>query len=174
LETLEQQHLEYGQYYYYFLAGKPRLGDCYTPSRVIHSRQKLKPRESAAGLSREKMKYSRNMTLKEVISSCLVVSLGLILIIHFTLFWIYGGVFIYEHNKIILALETIMSIGIIGFGIERLISTSLRKENQEASVSLSGKAQKQVNAEYLIPVKHPPEVDYKQERRQTPQPVLQR
>jgi hypothetical protein len=120
------------------------------------------------------MKYSRNMTLKEVISSCLVVALGLILIIHFTLFWIYGGVFIYEHNKIILALETLMSIGIIGFGIERLISTSLRKENKEAAISLSSRAQKQVNAEYLIPAKHTPEADYKQERRQTPQPVLQR
>jgi hypothetical protein len=117
------------------------------------------------------MKYSKNMTLKEIMAYCLVVALGLILIIHFTLFWIYGGVFIYEHNKIILALETLMSIGIIGFGIERLISTSVRKENKEPAVSLGNKAQKQVNTEYLIPPKHD---SYKQERRQAPQPILQR
>lgn len=120
------------------------------------------------------MRDSRNMTLKEIMAYCLVVALGLILIIHFTLFWIYGGVFIYEHNKIILALETIMSIGIIGFGIERLISTSIRKENKEPAVSLVNKAQKQVNTEYLIPSKHPPEADYRQERRQAPQPLMQR
>ena len=102
---------------------------------------------------------------------CLVVALGLILIIHFTLFWIYGGVFIYEHNKIILTLETIMSIGIIGFGIERIISTSVRKENKEPAVSLSNKAQKQVDTEYLIP---PKQDSYQPERRQTPHPILQR
>ena len=104
-------------------------------------------------------------------ASCLVVALGLILIIHFTLFWIYGGVFIYESNKIILALETLMSIGIIGFGFERLISVSVRKEHKEAAVSLSNKTQKQVNSEYLTT---PKQDSYKQERRQSPQPILQR
>jgi hypothetical protein len=111
------------------------------------------------------------MTLKEIMAYCLVVALGLILIIHFTLFWIYGGVFIYEHNKIILALETIMSIGIICFGIERLISTSIRKGNKEAAVSLSNKAQEQVTAEYLVP---PEQDSHKHERRPEPQPMLQR
>lgn len=93
---------------------------------------------------------------------CLVLALGLILIIHFTLFWLYGGVFIYEHNKIILALETLMSIGIIGFGIERLISMSIRKENKQTAASFSPKAQKQLNQD-----------SHKQERRQAPQPLLQ-
>jgi hypothetical protein len=117
------------------------------------------------------MKSSRNMTLKEVISSCLVVALGLILIIHFTLFWMYGGVFIYEHNKIILALETLMSVGIIGFGIERLISNSIRKETGEsATLNFGSKAQKQVNTEYLVQSK---QESYKQEKRQTPQPILE-
>jgi hypothetical protein len=119
----------------------------------------------------ENMKDSRNMTLKEIMAYCLVLALGLILIIHFTLFWFYGGVFIYEHNKVILALETLMSIGIIGFGIERLISASVRKENKEAAVSFSNKAQKQVNTEYIIP---PKKDSYKQERRRAPQPILQR
>ncbi len=101
------------------------------------------------------------MTLKEIIAYCLVVALGLILIIHFTLFWIYGGVFIYEHNKIILALETVMSVGIIGFGFERLISTSVKKYNKEASAVSTAKVKKQDSADH-------------KERRQVPQPLLQR
>jgi hypothetical protein len=100
------------------------------------------------------------MTLKEVIAYCLVVALGLILIIHFILFWVYGGVFIYESNKIILALETLMSIGIIGFGFERLIRTSGKKYNKEASAVPHTKAQKQDS------------VDQK-ERSKAPQPILQ-
>jgi len=101
------------------------------------------------------------MTLKEIIAYSLVVALGLILIIHFTLFWIYGGVFIYEHNKIILALETLMSIGIIGFGFERLLSTSVKKYNKEASAVSHTKVQKQDSAD-------------QKERSQAPQPMLQR
>jgi len=100
------------------------------------------------------------MTLKEVIASSLVIALGVILIIHFTLFWIYGGVFIYESNKIILAMETLMSVGIIGFGIERLISSSARKMSKQTSPALNSNLQKQVT------------VDQK-ERRQAPQPLLQ-
>lgn len=100
------------------------------------------------------------MTLKEIMAYCLVVALGLILIIHFTLFWIYGGVFIYESNKIILALETLMSIGIIGFGFERLISISAKKYNKEASAVSNAKVQKQDSAD-------------QKERRQAPQPILQ-
>ena len=111
------------------------------------------------------MRDTRNLTLKEIMAYCLVVALGLILIIHFTLFWIYGGVFIYEHNKVILTLETLMSIGIICFGIERLISTSVRKESKKAAVSFN-KAKKQATADYPV--------SSRQERRQTPQPILQR
>jgi hypothetical protein len=102
----------------------------------------------------------KDVTLKEIIAYCLVVALGLILIIHFTLFWIYGGVFIYESNKIILALETLMSIGIIGFGFERLISTLVKKYNREASAISSAKVQKQHSAD-------------QEERSQSPQPILQ-
>jgi hypothetical protein len=101
------------------------------------------------------------MTLKEIIAYCLVVALGLILIIHFTLFWIYGGVFIYESNKIILALETVMSVGIIGFGFERLLSISVKKYNKEASAVSHAKVQKQDSAE-------------QKKRRQVAQPLLQR
>jgi hypothetical protein len=101
------------------------------------------------------------MTLKDVIASSLVIALGIILIVHFTLFWIYGGVFIYESNKIILALETAMSITIIGFGFERLISTSTRKYARKAPAVSNGKASKQIS------------IDQK-DRRQVAQPLLQR
>lgn len=62
------------------------------------------------------------MKIKDVIAYCLVISLGIILAMHFVLFWIFGGVFIYEDNKAVLLLETIMSVAILGFGIERLLS----------------------------------------------------
>ena len=73
------------------------------------------------------------MTIKDVIASCLVISLGIILVMHFILFWIYGGVFIYENNKIILLGETIMSVAIIGFGIERLLTTANVGDRQSYS-----------------------------------------
>jgi len=67
------------------------------------------------------------MELKAALASCLVIALGLILAIHFTLFWMYGGVFIYESNKALLLIETVMSFTIIGFGMERLINSTLRR-----------------------------------------------
>lgn len=63
------------------------------------------------------------MTLKNVVASSLVLALGIILVVHFALFWMYGGVFIYEDNKVILTFETIMSVSILGFGIERLVAS---------------------------------------------------
>lgn len=75
------------------------------------------------------------MTLKDILASSLVIALGVILIIHFVLFWMYGGVFIYENNKVILTLETLMSITIVLFGIERLVSNINKSIQQEVSAS---------------------------------------
>ena len=63
------------------------------------------------------------MRLKGTLASILVIALGVILIVHFALFWIYGGVFIHESNKIILTMETFMSVIILGFGVERFLSS---------------------------------------------------
>ena len=71
------------------------------------------------------------MTIKDVLASCLVISLGIILIVHFALFWVYGGVFIYENNKFILLVETLMSLAILGFGIERLMNSTNFKKGSE-------------------------------------------
>ena len=73
------------------------------------------------------------MKIKDVIAYCLVISLGIILAMHFVLFWIFGGVFIYEDNKAVLLLETIMSIAILGFGIERLLSSPARANDHTSS-----------------------------------------
>jgi len=64
------------------------------------------------------------MSIKEIVAPCLVIALGIILVIHFALFWMYGGVYIYESNKVILLLETVMSIAILGFGVERLLASA--------------------------------------------------
>jgi len=64
------------------------------------------------------------MTVKDTIASCLIIALGAILALHFALFWVYGGVFIHESNKVILTVETVMSAAIIGFGLERLASSA--------------------------------------------------
>ena len=52
-----------------------------------------------------------------------MIALGIILIYHFMLFWIQGQVIIGEPNKIILLFETVMSVAIFVFGIERLVRT---------------------------------------------------
>ena len=70
------------------------------------------------------------MTLKNVLASVLVIALGVILIIHFTLFWIHGGVFIHESNKAILSVETVMSVAILGFGVERLLNYTKEKRQR--------------------------------------------
>jgi len=85
------------------------------------------------------------MSLRNIIAFSLVVALGVILVIHFTMFWIYGGVFIYEDNRIILAIETLMSITIIGFGFERLIS-SYRSQSKLLSEQVSQRAPEKKNA----------------------------
>jgi hypothetical protein len=73
------------------------------------------------------------MTFKDIIAYCLVIALGIILALHFAFFWMYGGVFIHESNKIILTIETAMSAAILGFGIERLVSSAHKTSKPTAS-----------------------------------------
>ncbi len=75
------------------------------------------------------------MTIKDVVASCLVIALGIILVIHFALFWVYGGVYIYESNKVILLLETVMSIAILAFGVQRLL-TSANERYEEGPLDI--------------------------------------
>jgi hypothetical protein len=72
------------------------------------------------------------MTVKNTIASCLIIALGAILVLHFALFWIYGGVFIHESNKVILTVETVMSVAIIGFGMERFASSAISNRSRPA------------------------------------------
>jgi ACR3 family arsenite efflux pump ArsB len=61
------------------------------------------------------------VNMRSIVSSCLVIALGLILTYHFILFWIQGQVVIEEPNKIICLLETVMGFAVIAFGVERLV-----------------------------------------------------
>ena len=110
------------------------------------------------------------MTLKDIIASSLVIALGVILIIHFVLFWIYGGVFIYENNKVILTLETLMSITIVLFGIERLVSNINKSIQQEASTASQSMVEERV-PQQRIPQRR--REFYPQPRRKLVQPILQ-
>ncbi|MBE0480274.1 MAG: hypothetical protein IBX68_04780 [Dehalococcoidia bacterium] len=64
------------------------------------------------------------MNARNTIASCLVIALGVILALHFAMFWMYGSLLIYEDNKTILAVETVMSLAILLFGVERLLSAA--------------------------------------------------
>ena len=55
----------------------------------------------------------------EVAGDWLIIAFGVILLIHFSLFWIYGGVWIFESNKIVRGIETAMAVLIIAFGFNR-------------------------------------------------------
>ncbi len=57
--------------------------------------------------------------MKEIIGDILLIAFGIILLIHFILFWTVGWIHIGESNSAILAVETIMAVVIIAFGIER-------------------------------------------------------
>jgi hypothetical protein len=89
------------------------------------------------------------MTLRDTIASCLVIALGAILALNFAFFWLYGGVFIYESNKVVLSIETAMSVAIFGFGIERLLCSANKKHKREASTISLSKAREDVSTEYI-------------------------
>ena len=74
--------------------------------------------------------------IRNVVAYCLVIAFGLIMVIHLGLFWAYGGLFVHEDNTIALLLETLMSITIVAFGIERLVSTTVEGRSHE-SVAVS-------------------------------------
>jgi hypothetical protein len=90
------------------------------------------------------------MSLKDVTASCLVIALGIILAVHFAMFWIYGGVFIYESNKIILIVETAMSIAIMGFGLERLLSYANASTRRQRPAERTNRLSHQISATHLV------------------------
>ena len=89
---------------------------------------------------------------KNAIASSLVISFGIILIIHFALFWAYGGVFIYENNKVVLLVETIMSLSIILFGVERLINSAGKNRARTSLTTLDSQQQQSGSIRLQIPL----------------------
>ena len=58
--------------------------------------------------------------VRDFLAGCLVLSLGIILAYHFFLFWTCGKVLIGEDSSVVLVLESILSLVIVGFGVERM------------------------------------------------------
>ena len=65
--------------------------------------------------------------MREIIGDALIIALFVLLALNFTLFWLWGGYYFYENNRVILIVETVMTAGIGIIGIERLID-DLRKK----------------------------------------------
>jgi hypothetical protein len=65
----------------------------------------------------------------------LLFALFVLLSANFSLFWMRGGFYFYEYNKTILTLETVMTIGIGLFAIERFINLVLPKRNPREPIS---------------------------------------
>ena len=57
--------------------------------------------------------------VKNVIAACLLIGFGVILTLHFALFWIHGELLIGEENRLVLGIETAMAACILGFGLYR-------------------------------------------------------
>lgn len=58
--------------------------------------------------------------MKEILGDLLIIAAGIILLLHFILFWLVGWLKIGEPNVWIRGAETAMCIGIIIIGFERL------------------------------------------------------
>jgi len=71
----------------------------------------------------------------EIGGDCLIIAFGVILLIHFALFWIYGGVYIFEQNKVVLGFETAMAVLIIAWGINRVPGDSRKHKRDKGGTS---------------------------------------
>jgi len=60
--------------------------------------------------------------MREIIGDGLIIALSIILIVHFSLFWMYGWIRVGEPNRIILGVETAMAMAILALGIERFLN----------------------------------------------------
>lgn len=59
--------------------------------------------------------------LREVCGASLVIALGIILAVHFSLIWIHGTIVVQEPSRVILTLESIMTLWILSLGVRRMI-----------------------------------------------------
>ena len=71
----------------------------------------------------------------EIGGDCLIIAFGVILLIHFSLFWIFGGVYIFEHNRIFRGLETAMAVLIIAWGFNRLWGDRRKRKQAKGGAS---------------------------------------
>ena len=55
--------------------------------------------------------------MRNVLASLLITGMSLAWLFHFGCLWIYGNILVQEPNKLILALETILLLTTLSFGI---------------------------------------------------------
>jgi hypothetical protein len=70
--------------------------------------------------------------MSRIIAGSLVIALGIILLLHYIYFWIFGGVWIYEANRVGLVLETIMAVAILWFGFRYITDYVKEKKRNES------------------------------------------
>ena len=69
---------------------------------------------------RYELRQELKQPVRNVLSSSLVVALGIIITYHFILLWIHGQVIIVEPNLYVRLGETFLGVAITVFGLERL------------------------------------------------------
>jgi amino acid permease len=66
----------------------------------------------------------------EILAYSLVIALGIILVLMFSLFWFWGGALAYEHNRVALGLETALGVVILCFGLGSLVNLILKERRK--------------------------------------------
>lgn len=65
----------------------------------------------------------RRSSLEDAANSSLVLAGGVAFLLHLILLWRHGSVVITEPRKPILVIETLLAVGIIGYGLKGLAKT---------------------------------------------------
>jgi hypothetical protein len=92
------------------LAGEPALGAWGLAMQLKWRRERR---------AEERLTWTR---AKELFGDFLIVFLGVWLLAHLVLFWLHGWIFVGENSKLVLTLETILALGIVVLGIDRILT----------------------------------------------------
>ena len=95
---------------------KPHIGRCTSVGGAGMAMQlKLRGERRAKG----RVTWTK---AKELFGDFLIVFLGVWLLAHLVLFWLHGWIFVGENSTLVLTLETILALGILALGIDRLLT----------------------------------------------------
>jgi len=69
-------------------------------------------------------------SLKNIFAALIIIFNGGFFIWHFLMVWKYGRIYVFESNSFILWLEIVCSVGLIAFGVERLVYLVKNRKRQ--------------------------------------------